>query len=50
MKDTEIHGEGNVWSTAHREERDKFFVVILVLNKTIDQLTMANSVHWYCHV
>ena len=25
-------------------------MLMLGLNETIDQLAMANSVHWYCHV
>ena len=31
-------------------KRAKDFLFMLGLNKTIDQLAMANSVHWYGHV
>ena len=27
-----------------------FYMLMLGLNAAIDQLAMANSVHWYCHV
>ena len=42
-----IHGESNVWSTAQRSA-DLMFM--LGLSKTIDQLAIANSVHWYGRV
>ena len=51
MKDMEIHGESNVWGVQLKDrKRAKDFMLILVLNKTIHQLTMTNSVHWHGHV
>ena len=49
-KDRKIHGENNVWSTDQREKNSKAFMLKLVLNKTINQLTMTNSVCWYVDV
>ena len=49
MKDREIHGKSNVWSTAQRK-RSTGLMFILGLSETIDQLAMANSIHWYGHV
>ena len=36
----------------HLKDREiaKDIMLMLGLNETIDQLTMANSVHWYSHV
>ena len=31
-------------------KRSKDFMLMLGMNETIDQLAMANSVHWYGHV
>ena len=31
-------------------KRSTYLMFMLGLMETIDQLTMANSVHWYCHV
>ena len=31
-------------------KRSKEFMLMFGLNETIDQLAMANSVHWYGHV
>ena len=31
-------------------KRSTDLMLMLGLNETIDQLAMANSVHWYCHV
>ena len=31
-------------------ERDKDFMMMLGLNKNIDQLALVNSVHWYLYV
>ena len=42
MKDRQINGESNVWSTAQRSKD-----LMLGLNDTIGRLVMANSVHWY---
>ena len=49
MKDREIHGVGNVWSTPQRLKRSSDLMFMLVLNETMDQLAMANSVRWYGH-
>ena len=43
----EIHGKSNVWNTA--QDRIKG-LLILGLNESVDQLTMANNQHWYGHV
>ena len=45
-KDRKIYGESNVWSTA---QRSKDLMLMLGLHETIDQLGMANNVHWHCH-
>ena len=50
MKDREIHGESNVWSTAQRQKRSTDLMFMLALYETIDQLAMENSVCWYGHV
>ena len=39
-----------MWSTAQRRKKPTDLMFILGLNETIDQLDMANSVHWYGHV
>ena len=44
-----IHGESNVWSAAQRQKNDPQ-IYMLGLNETVDQLAMANGVHWYGHV
>ena len=44
MSERKIHSESNVWTTAQRSMNLMF---MLRLNETIDQLAMANSVHWY---
>ena len=31
-------------------KRSKDLMLMMVLNETIDQLVVANSVYWYCHV
>ena len=41
--------ESNVWSTVQRQKRPND-LMLMGLNETIDQLGMANSVHWYGHV
>ena len=50
MKDREIHGESNVWNTAQRLKKYLDLMFMLGLNETINQLAMANSVHWHGHV
>ena len=50
MNDRMIHGESNVWSTAHRQKKSIDLMFILDLDETINQLAMANSVCWYGHV
>ena len=50
MKDREIHGESKCGVQLKDRERFKDMMLILGLNEIIDQLAMANSVHWYCHV
>ena len=47
MKDREIHGESNVWSTAKRQKKICRFDAHILLNETVDQLALSNSVHWY---
>ena len=42
MKDREINGESNVWSTAQRQKRSND--LMLGWNETEDQLIMTNSV------
>ena len=49
MKDRKIHGESNVWSTP-RGRRSTDLMFMLGLKETIDQLTIANSIHGYGHV
>ena len=49
MKDRNIHGESNVWSTAQRQKISTDLMFMLGLKETIDQLTMSKSVHWYGH-
>ena len=39
-----------MWSMAQRQKRSKDLMLISGLNDSIDQLAMANSVHWYGHV
>ena len=50
MKERNIHGESNVWSTAQRQKDIYRFMFQFVLNETIDDLAMANSVRWYGYV
>ena len=47
-KDRNINGGSYVWSIAQRKKRSK--ALMLGLNEAMDQLSMANSVHWYGHV
>ena len=42
--DREIHCEISMWRTA---QRYKGLMFMLGLNESIDQLAMANCVHWY---
>ena len=49
-KDKKIHGEGNVWNTVQDRKGSTDLMFMLGLNETIDQLAMANSVHWHGHV
>ena len=44
--DRDIHGECNMWSVIQQWEKSKDYM----LNKTMDQLTMAHSVSWYDHM
>ena len=39
-----------MWSAAQRQKRSTDLVFMLGLNETIDQLAMANSVHWHGHM
>ena len=39
-----------MWSAVQRQERSMDLTFMLGLKEGIDQLAMANSVHWYCHV
>ena len=39
-----------MWSTAQRQKISADLILMLNLNETINQLAMANSVHWYGHV
>ena len=48
--DRKICDESNLWSATQRQKRSTDFMLMSGLNKTIDQLTMANSVCWYGHV
>ena len=50
LKDREIDSESNVWRELKDRSRPKDLMLLLGLNETMDQLTMANSVHWYGHV
>ena len=45
---TEIHGE--MWSTAQNRKRYTDLMLMLGLKEAIDQLAMANSVRWHCHM
>ena len=48
MKSRKIHDESYVWSTAKKNrKRSTNLMLMLGLNETIDQLAMANCVHWY---
>ena len=38
-----------MWSAAQRK-RSTDLMLLLGLNKTVDQLVIANSVHWYGYV
>ena len=49
-KDRKIHGESNVWSTAQRQKKINGFDIDVGLTVTMDQMAIANSVHWYGHV
>ena len=46
--DRKMHDESNMWSAA--ESPQNIYIYMLGLKETIDQLAMANSVHWYGHV
>ena len=45
-----MHGVSNLWSTAHIQTKAKYFMLMLGLNKTIDQLAIEKSVHLYGNV
>ena len=34
----------------YSSKTDTDLIFMLGLNETMDQLTMTNSVHWYCHM
>ena len=38
-----------MWSTSQGQKRFMYLMLMLGLKETIDQLAMANSVHWYGH-
>ena len=50
MKDRKIPGESNVCCAVQRQKKSTDLMFMLVLNETMDQLAMANSVCWYGHV
>ena len=50
MKNRDIHGGSNVWSTAQRLKRSMDLMLVLGMNGTMDVLAMANSLHWNSHV
>ena len=50
MKDRKIHGRSDGWSAAQRQKKIDGCNIDVGLSVTIDQLAMANSVHWYGHV
>ena len=48
MKERKNHDESNVWLKYRK--RSTYLMFMLGLKETIDQLAMANSVHWHGHV
>ena len=39
-----------MWRAAQRQKRSTDLMFMLSLNEMMDQLAIANSVHWYGHV
>ena len=46
----EIHDESIVWRMLKDRKISTDLMFVLGLSETIDQLAMANSVHWYSHM